>query len=404
MRRRDRQNEVVVTVIVVSVMALALAFGVVLTLGNREMDASATPTAQSTSDAPVLVGNPTAIAQDVTLTATLIDDNIEPAATVTSSPAPSDTTVPMDDIEPSNTPSNEPAGNDTPKATATEIDTTTPEPSTTNTSTKTPTKTATPSDTPSNTPTDTATDTATDTPTNTHTPTFTNTPTSTDTPTRTATPTRTPTFTRTFTPSITSTFTPVITHTFTAVAILPSYTPSSTPSVVPCEPHPDWDLYIVAPGDSLYELSVATGASMAELVLANCLISLELQAGQQITVPPGTIGNPVGIGSRTECPHPQIQIFYPPPGSTLQSGFEMVGLADNGDFGFYRLEVRHAGGAPTYHTVYESSNRVSSERGLGIVNFQSNYISGEYWIRVVVFDANANQVDECAILVNFAVN
>ena len=379
MRRRDRQNEVVVTVIVVSMMALALAFGVILAVGNRNMDETETTTPESITNGPLLVNNPTIIAQDGTVS------DVSPTDTDTDTPEPIIT-----EIEVSATP------------TLTDTEAVTTEPSTTHTPTVTATATDTPTHTPSDTLTHTPTDT--DTPTDTTTPTATATPTATQTPTRTSTLTRTPTFTRTFTPSITPTFTAVATYTFTAVPILPSFTPSYTPSVVPCEPHPDWELYIVAPGDSLYELSVATGASMAELVLANCLISLELQAGQEITVPPGTIGNPLGVGSRTECPHPQIQIFYPPPGSTLSSGFEMVGLADNADFGFYRLEVRHAGGAPTYHTVYESFNRVSSERGLGIVNFQPNYISGEYWIRVVVFNTHANEVDDCAILVNFDVN
>jgi hypothetical protein len=142
---------------------------------------------------------------------------------------------------------------------------------------------------------------------------------------------------------------------------------------------------------------------MSVLRDANCLTTLDLQAGQLLRVPPNTIGgtgNPAGYEG---CTDPAIKINRPKAGDNLRSGFEAVGLADTPDFGFYRLQVKHAGGAPDYHTVYESTNRVSSERGLGIVNFQSNYITGTYWLRVAVYNSEAELVGYCAVRVNFVV-
>jgi LysM repeat protein len=190
--------------------------------------------------------------------------------------------------------------------------------------------------------------------------------------------------------------------TFTVFPV--TLTDTLTPTEVPCEPIDDWVIYIVRFGDTLYDLSVEYGVSMRTLQVANCLTSLELDAGQELFVPPtGPVsGNPDYVPPEG-CDNPFIQITSPVIGEVITDGHEVVGLADTPDFGFYHLEVKHADGAPTYHTIHESTARVSSERGLGFIRFRENYVSDPYWLRVSVYDSQADLVGRCAIQVYFDV-
>jgi LysM repeat protein len=156
-------------------------------------------------------------------------------------------------------------------------------------------------------------------------------------------------------------------------------------------------------GVTLYGLSVRYGVTMRALQVANCLTSLELQAGQTLKVPP-TLPNPDSYYPPEGCDNPQIQITAPRIGQDLRSPFTVLGLADYSDFGYYELQVKHAGGAVNYHTVFQNQNRVSSERALGTITFLANYITGDYWVRVAVFDARAQMVGSCALRVHFIVN
>jgi LysM repeat protein len=91
-------------------------------------------------------------------------------------------------------------------------------------------------------------------------------------------PTETPT--QTSTATSTSTFTPTPTYTSTPTST--SYPP---PSVRPCVPRTSWPVYIVQRGDTLYALAMATGSSVNELMLANCLPDSLIIAGQPLYVP-----------------------------------------------------------------------------------------------------------------------
>ena len=92
----------------------------------------------------------------------------------------------------------------------------------------------------------------------------------------------TATFEPTGTPTLTSTHTPTLTFTPTASA---TFTSSPSPSVTHCVSWDIWPVYIVQGGDTLYSLAIATGSSVDELMLANCLPDTRIYRGQRLYVP-----------------------------------------------------------------------------------------------------------------------
>ena len=66
----------------------------------------------------------------------------------------------------------------------------------------------------------------------------------------------------------------------------PADTPVPSKTPVPCGPPPGWVPYRVRPGDTLYSLALATGSTVRQLQIANCLgSSSNIQAGQVIYLP-----------------------------------------------------------------------------------------------------------------------
>jgi LysM repeat protein len=84
------------------------------------------------------------------------------------------------------------------------------------------------------------------------------------------------------TPTTTGTTTATETSTPTATEA-PTETP--TPSATPCMPRADWPVYVVQRGDTLSSIARATGASVRELIEANCLTSSLIIVGQELRVP-----------------------------------------------------------------------------------------------------------------------
>ena len=84
------------------------------------------------------------------------------------------------------------------------------------------------------------------------------------------------------TPGATQTFTPTETATET---LTPTPTSTPQPTLTVCVKRSDWPLYRVARGDTLYSIALATGSTVQELKLANCLESDWLVAGQPLHVP-----------------------------------------------------------------------------------------------------------------------
>ncbi len=115
-------------------------------------------------------------------------------------------------------------------------------------------------------------------PTNTESSASTSTPDSTAT--QTTSVTLTDTATSTFTTTSTATQTPGITLTYTSTNTL-----TATASLTQCTPPPNFPIYFVQQGDTLFSLSLATSSSVVELKSANCLTSDVIYVGQALYVP-----------------------------------------------------------------------------------------------------------------------
>ncbi|MCC6187567.1 MAG: LysM peptidoglycan-binding domain-containing protein [Anaerolineales bacterium] len=129
--------------------------------------------------------------------------------------------------------------------------------------------------------------------TNTPAATSTHTPTRTPDPTATTAPSRTPllsaTATTTEAPAATLTHPPAAT-----AANLASEAALQPSAQAPCQVRLDWPLYRVQAGNTLWSVAGAVGASVADLMQANCLASGTIYAGQMLRVPrlPATAAPP----------------------------------------------------------------------------------------------------------------
>lgn len=85
---------------------------------------------------------------------------------------------------------------------------------------------------------------------------------------------------------------------------LPPAQPSSTPAR--CGPPANWVIYIVQPGDTLYNISQRVDATVNQLIEANCLSSDSIRSGQKLYVPrqPAPIPSPTKPPAVTKVPKP----------------------------------------------------------------------------------------------------
>lgn len=107
-------------------------------------------------------------------------------------------------------------------------------------------------------------------------------------------------------------------------------------SPIPCTPKYNWVVYIVQPGDTLYNLAARVNSTPYELQLANCLPSNYIYVGQRLYVPfypaplptspwptpiPTTpIPTDTAIPTDTEIPTEQPPTEPPPPTDDNSSG------------------------------------------------------------------------------------
>lgn len=113
------------------------------------------------------------------------------------------------------------------------------------------------------------------------------------------------------------------------VLFVPHLSPTSTPTptVTPsptqprptatrrtCGPPPGWVIYYVRPRDTLYALSRATGTTVAELMNANCLDTINIYYGQSLWVPrlPPTTPPTATFQPSTNTPLPPSNTPVPP--------------------------------------------------------------------------------------------
>jgi len=71
-----------------------------------------------------------------------------------------------------------------------------------------------------------------------------------------------------------------------------------TPTPTVCGPPPNWIIYRVKPGDTLFSLARATGTTVEMLMLANCLDNTNIRVGQALYVP----RLPVPVATSTPTP------------------------------------------------------------------------------------------------------
>lgn len=152
-------------------------------------------------------------------------------------------------------------------------------------------------------------------------------------------------------------------------------------------------------GDTLFEIALATGISTNELRAGNCITGNRIDAGQILLIPASMprseIVPPEG------CDIPSVRITSPRIGDTLRGTFLVRGIADHPEFGSYSLDLKHAGGAPDYHTLSTYTQRAATESDLGYITILPTYPPDLYWIRLTVYDRYTYTIAHCAIRVRF---
>jgi murein DD-endopeptidase MepM/ murein hydrolase activator NlpD len=209
----------------------------------------------------------------------------------------------------------------------------------------------------------------------------------------------------TVTPTATGTLvTPLPTMTFTVFPVTPTDTLTPT-EVPPCEPIDDWVTYNVQSGDTLNDLSVEFQTSIESLQRGNCLTKLDLEDGQILYVPPLRDEPAVFSPAQPQgCDDPKIRIISPIVGETVTDGWEIVGVVDPSDFGFYRVQIRRDTTEQVYETLFESDQRVGEGNRIGFLNFRSSDNDGSYWVRLQVYDSTGQDAGRCAVCVSFGKN
>lgn len=94
---------------------------------------------------------------------------------------------------------------------------------------------------------------------------------------------------------------------------IPPVQPSAT--AVSCGPPSGWVIYIVQPGDTLFNIAQRVNSSVNQLKYANCLTSDNIRSGQKLYVPyqPAPIASPTIPAATTQ---PPAATFTPAPTAT----------------------------------------------------------------------------------------
>lgn len=163
-------------------------------------------------------------------------------------------------------------------------------------------------------------------------------------------------------------------------------------------------------GDTLFQIALATGSSIAELRTANCLEDVDnIYAGLALFVPRlpdgavgGNLSTPLpdfetGAGPRG-CTAPGVVITSPLPGAGLTGVAVISGSASIADFDYYKIEVR-----PDYSSVYNFYGRYESPVTSGVLARLNTdlFDNGLHWVRLTVVDNTGNFPLPCDIPVIF---
>ena len=94
------------------------------------------------------------------------------------------------------------------------------------------------------------------------------------------------------------------------------------------------------------------------------------------------------------CVPGQLEITSPKSGGEISGSFSIIGTVNVPGFGFYKYEVALRG--TENWTTISAENEVKNDEELGILN-TSVLTPGDYWLRIVVIDNNAQTLQTCII-------
>jgi LysM repeat protein len=166
---------------------------------------------------------------------------------------------------------------------------------------------------------------------------------------------------------------------------------------VDCALPPDWTTYIVQPGDTLFGIAQATGSSLNDLLIVNCIESEnEVRDGSVLFVPrppvflvptvaPTNALIPFNDLRLVGCDQPGAQIISPTAGQEVGGIFDVYGNASIPNFTVYLIEVRPA--SARNYTVYSFSQSPVTAGSLGTINTRF-FGSGLHFIRLAVADTS----------------
>ncbi len=109
-------------------------------------------------------------------------------------------------------------------------------------------------------------------------------------------------------------------------------TPPPPPTATPCGPPPGWVEYIIQQGDTLGRLAQATGTTVAEIQLANCLTNTTIFTGSRLFLP---------VLPATPPPPPPLVLN----GSQPQGTAPITGELTYDDAYLFRIDARRNGGS-----------------------------------------------------------
>jgi len=164
-----------------------------------------------------------------------------------------------------------------------------------------------------------------------------------------------------------------------------------------CTIPPDWTVYTVQEGDTLFGIAQVTNSTVSDLVIANCLTDDDaIDVGRTLFVPQNPFA-PVPTPAPTQgaipleslravgCDVPGAQIVNLQVGQEASGIFDVYGSASIPNFAVYLIEVRPAD--QRNYTVYSFSQERVESGSLGTIN--TNFFErGLHFIRLAVADTS----------------
>jgi LysM repeat protein len=166
-----------------------------------------------------------------------------------------------------------------------------------------------------------------------------------------------------------------------------------------CGPPMDWVLYTVQRGDTLYSLATRRGATVSEVLFANCLTSVSISAGMGLYLPSVSSPVPGAVASPTPgTAGPAVTVCLitsPAEGSQVSGAITLLGSATTEHFLFYKIEVNGPQTGRTWASLLGDVVHAPVVNGtLGTANL-GGWEPGSYSIRLVIVDTTSNEVAGC---------